>query len=81
MTEGMLENLTRGGGGGRKRLWKSRREGGSEHKYTSSGVTFCFINVSITLIDKFAKKCYALSCFIILSNYGPLTTFILSFRP
>ena len=80
MTEGMLENITRGGGGG-KRLWKSRWEGGSEPKNTSSGVTFNFIDVLITLIDKFAKNCYALSNFIILSKYGPLTTFILSFHP
>ena len=45
------------------------------------GITFNFIDVSIALIDKFAKNCYALSYFIILSNYGLLTTFILSFHP
>ena len=45
------------------------------------GVTFNFIDVLIALIDKFAKNCDALSNFIILSNYGPLTTFILSFHP
>ena len=43
MTEGMLDNITRGaGGGGGKRLWKSRREGGSVPKNTSSGDNFQF---------------------------------------
>ena len=79
--EGMLENLTGGGlmaleiqtwGGG----W-----GGSEPKNTSLGVTFDFIDVSIASINKFSKNCFAFSNFIILSNYRPLTTFILSFHP
>ena len=74
--EGMPENLTGG-----LRLWKSRREGGFEPKNTSSRVATNFIDVSIALIDKFSKNCFALSNFIILSNYGPLTTFILSFHP
>ena len=80
MTEGMLENLTRGGGGS-QRLWKSRGEGGSEPKNTSLGVTFNFINVSTASIDKFSNNSFAFSNFIILSNYRPLTTFILSFDP
>ena len=45
-------------------------------KIHPQGVTFNFIDVSIALINKFAKNFYALSNFIILSNYGPLTTFI-----
>ena len=76
----------------RKACWKISREGGlmaleiqtwggSEPKNTSSGVTFDFIDVSITSINKFSKNCFAFSNFIILSNYRPLTTFILSFHP
>ena len=52
-----------------------------EPKNTSSGVTFnYFIDVSIALIDKFSNNCFTLSNFIILSNYGPLNAFILSFH-
>ena len=56
-----------------------RWEGGSEPKNTSSGVTF--IHVSTTSVGKFSKKCFAFSNSTILSNYRPLTTFILSFHP
>ena len=55
--------------------------GGSEPKNTSSGVTFDFIHVSTTSVGKFSKKCFAFSNSTILSNYRPLTTFILSFHP
>ena len=78
--EGMLENLT-GGGGGVNGSGNSDVRGALNLKNTSSGVTFDFINVSIATIDKFSKNCFAFSNFIILSNYRPLTTFILSFHP
>ena len=76
--EGMLKILMGGGltaleiqtGGG---LWTS--------KYILGGLTFNFINISIVSIDKFSKNCYALSSFIFLSNYRPLTIFISSFHP
>ena len=55
--------------------------GGSAPKNTSSGVTFDFIHVSSTSVGKFSKKCFAFSNSTILSNYRPLTTFILSFHP
>ena len=76
-TEGILENLMGGGvnGSGNPDGWE-----GSEPKNTSSGVTFNFIDVSIALIDKFSNNCFTPSNFIILSNYGPLNTFILSFH-
>ena len=77
-TEGMLENLTGGGVNGSGNPLTGE---GSEPKNTSSGVTFDFIDVSIASIDKFSKNCFAFSNFIILSNYRPLTTFILSFHP
>ena len=53
MTEGMLENLT-GGGGGSTAL-EIQTGGVSEPKNTSSGVTLIvnFINVSIASIHKF----------------------------
>ena len=79
MTEGMLENLTRGGG--ELTALEIQRGGGSEPKNTSLGVTFNFINVSTASIDKFSNNSFAFSNFIILSNYRPLTTFILSFDP
>ena len=46
-------------------------------------VTFDFIDVSIASINPFSTIycCFAFSNFIILSNYRPLTTFILSFHP
>ena len=83
MTEGMLDNITRGagGGGGVKGNGNPDGRGALYLKIHPRGITFNFIDVSIALIDKFAKNCYALSYFIILSNYGPLTTFILSFHP
>ena len=56
-------------------------EGGSEPKNTSSGATFDFIHVSTASVGKFSKKCFAFLNSIILSNYRPLTTFILSFHP
>ena len=56
-------------------------EGGSEPKNTSSGVTFDFIHFSTASVGKFSKKCFAFLNSIILSNYRPLTTFILSFHP
>ena len=74
----MLENLTGGGG---VDGFGNPDGGGSEPKNTSSGVTFNFIDVSIASINKFSKNCFAFSNFIILSNYRPLTTFILSFHP
>ena len=55
--------------------------GGSEPENTSSCVTFNFIDVSMASIDEFSKNCFAFSNFVILSNYRPLTTFILSFHP
>ena len=67
--------------GGVNESGNSDVRGGSEPKNTSSGVTFDFIDVSIASIDKFSKNCFAFSNFIILSNYRPLTTFILSFHP
>ena len=75
-TEGMLENLT---GGGVNGSGNSDVRGGSEPKNTSSGVTFDFIDVSIASINKFSKNCSALSNFIILSNYRPVTTFFFKF--
>ena len=71
----MLENLTGGGGGAVNGFGNPDGRGGSEPKNTSSGVTFNFIDVSIALIDKFYENCFALSNFIILSNYRPLTTY------
>ena len=53
--EGKLENLTEGGEGGQP-LWKSRWEGGSEPKNTTSRVTFDFIDVSVASIDKFSTN-------------------------
>ena len=57
MMEGMLENLTGGGinGFGKNPLGR----GGSEPKNNSSGVTFNFIDVSISSIYKFSKNCFA----------------------
>ena len=56
-----------------------------ERKDTSSGVTFDFTDVSIPSMFFYQllikKNCFVFSCFIILSNYRPLTTFILSFHP
>ena len=52
-TEGMLENLTGGGGGAVNGFGNPDGRGGSEPKNTSSGVTFNFIDVSIALIDNF----------------------------
>ena len=74
----MLENLM---GWGVNSFGNPDLRWGSEPKNTSSGVTFDFINVSITSTDKLSKNCFAFSNFIILSNYTPLTTFILSFHP
>ena len=65
-TEGMLENLTGGG------------VNGSGNSDILGGNLIDFIDVSIA---KFSKHCFAFSNFIILSNYRPLTTFILSFHP
>ena len=62
-------------GSGGYRLWISRREGVSEPKNTSLGVTFDFTDVSIASIDKFSKKCFLFSNFIVLFNYRPLTAF------
>ena len=66
--EGMLENLTGEGVNG---------SGNPDGR----GLTFDFIDVSIFSIDKFSKNCFAFSNFIILLNYRPLTTLILSFHP
>ena len=54
-------------GGRFKQLWKFRLEEGSEPKNTFLGATFDFIDVSIVLIDKFSKNCFAFSSFIIIS--------------
>ena len=77
--EGRLENLFGVGVNGSGN--PDGRGGLSEPENTSSCVTFDFIDVSIASIDKFSKNCFAFSNFIILSNYRPLTTFILSFHP
>ena len=69
------------GGGGGNGSGNPDGRGALYLKIHPRGVTFNFIDVLIALIDKFAKNCDALSNFIILSNYGPLTTFILSFHP
>ena len=76
-TEGTLENLTGGGGG----VNGSGNPDGRGALNLSSGVTFNFIDISIASINKFSRNCFAFSNFIILSNYRPLTTFILSFHP
>ena len=73
-TEGTLENLTEGGING---SGNPDGRGALNLKiYTSSGVTFNFIDVSIASINTFSRDCFAFSNFIILSNYRPLSTFI-----
>ena len=43
-------------------------------------ISFTFQQLAAS-VGKFSKKCFAFSNSIILSNYKPLTTFILSFHP
>ena len=43
-------------------------------------ISFMFQPLAVS-VGKFSKKCFAFSNSIILSNYRPLTTFILSFHP
>ena len=78
MTEGMLENLT---GGGVNGSGNPDGRGALNPKYILGGRLSISSMFSVASIDKFSKNCFAFSNFIILSNYRPLTTFILSFHP